>query len=157
MRVQLALEFVHGVYYARHRHGVPDFVSHGVTRMNQAPLFPDLSTDLRRTAIEADVDAAGGLQIVGHELKLAADPVAAGKLLSNKINQNGRHRLTDDETWKIKQLARLRAGRSRLHELENDAIKFEGRWLTDEDIKARRKKRKTALLAELIELEQEEE
>lgn len=124
--------------------------------MNQALLFPDLLAD-RRTAIEADVAAAGGQQIVGHELKLGDDPVAAGKLLSNKINQNGRHRLTDDEVWQIRQMAREKAGRSRLHELECAALNFEGRWLTSDDIKARRKKRKSALLAELLELEREDD
>lgn len=124
--------------------------------MNQTLLFPDLLAD-RRTAIEADVDAAGGLQVVGHELGLGDDPVAAGKLLSNKINQNGRHRLTDEETWRIRQLARQKSGRSRLHELECDTLAFEGRWLTSDDIKAKRRKRKAALLKELIELEQEDE
>jgi hypothetical protein len=124
--------------------------------MNQALLFPDLLAD-RRNAIEADVDAAGGLQIVGHELGLADDPVAAGKLLSNKINQNGRARLSDEETWRIKQLARQQAGRSRLQELENDALKFEGKWLTSDEIKAKRRKRKADLLRQLIELEEEDE
>jgi hypothetical protein len=123
--------------------------------MNQALLFPDLLAD-RRTSIEADVDAAGGLQFVGYELGLAADPTAAGKLLSNKINQNGRHRLTDEEAWLIRQLARQKSGRSRLHELESDALKFEGKWLTSEDIKARKKKRKEALLRELLDLECED-
>lgn len=124
--------------------------------MNQALLFPNLLAD-RRTAIEADVDAAGGQQIVGHELGLADDPQAAGKLLSNKINQNGRHRLTDEEVWKIRELAYKASGRSRLHELESATLNYEGRWLTNEDIKARRKKRKAVLLAELLELEQEDE
>jgi hypothetical protein len=119
-------------------------------------LFPDLLAD-RRTAVEADVDAAGGLQVVGHELGLAEDPVAAGKLLSNRINENGRHRLTDFDVWRIRQLARQRAGKSRIHEFESQALHFEGKWLTSEDIKARRRKRKAALLAELLELEQEEE
>jgi hypothetical protein len=124
--------------------------------MNQALLFPDLLAD-RRNAIEADVDAAGGLQVVGDVLGLGDDPVAAGKLLSNKINQNGRHRLTDEETWRVKQLARQQAGRSRLQELENDVLKFEGKWLTSEEIKAKRKKRKADLLRQLIELEEEDE
>jgi hypothetical protein len=124
--------------------------------MNQALLFPDLLAD-RRNAIEADVDAAGGLQVVGDVLGLGDDPVAAGKLLSNKINQNGRHRLTDEEAWRVKQLARQQAGRSRLQELENDVLKFEGKWLTSEEIKAKRKKRKADLLRQLIELEEEDE
>jgi hypothetical protein len=119
-------------------------------------LFPDLSAD-RRTAIEADVDAAGGQQVVGHDLGLHDDPKEAGKLLSNRINENGRHRLTDFDVWRIRQLARQRAGKSRIHEFESQALHFEGKWLTSEDIKARRRKRKAALLAELLELEQEEE
>jgi hypothetical protein len=131
-------------------------VSHGVTRMNQTPLFPDLSV-ARKNAIEADVAAAGGLQKVGDELGLADDPVAAGKILSNRINENGRHRLTDSDIRTIKQLARVRSGRSRIHELECDELGYDGRWLTSEDIKARRRKRKAALLAELVQLEQEEE
>jgi len=130
-------------------------VSHTVTHMNQTLLFPDFLAD-RRIAIEADVDAAGGLQVVGHELGLAEDPVAAGKLLSNKINQNGRHRLGDEETWSIKQLARAASGRSRLHELECNSLNFEGKWLTTEDIRARRRKRKAVLLEELLKLEREE-
>lgn len=124
--------------------------------MDQTLLFPDFRTD-RRTAIEADVDAAGGLQKVGMDLGLADDPIAAGKLLSNRINECGRHRLTDHDVWFIRQFARERSGRSRLHELESDKLDFEGRWLTSEDIKARRRKRKAALLRELMELEQEDE
>jgi hypothetical protein len=134
----------------------PTFLSHTVTHMNQTLLFPDLLAD-RRTAIEADVDAAGGQQVVGHELGLADDPVTAGKLLSNKINQNGRHRLSDEETWRIRQLARQKAGRSRLHDLECASLKFEGKWLTTEDIRARKRKRKSALLEELLKLEREDE
>lgn len=116
----------------------------------------DVDAD-RKMAIEADVDAAGGQQIVGHALGLADDPQDAGKLLSNKINQNGRHRLTDLEVWKIRKMAHDKSGKSRLTELENQLLNFEGKWLTTEDIKARRKKRKAALLAQLIELEREEE
>lgn len=116
----------------------------------------DIDAD-RKMAIEADVDAAGGQQIVGHALGLADDPQDAGKLLSNKINQNGRHRLTDVEVWKIRKMAKDKSGRSRLTELENQLLNFEGKWLTTEDIKARRKKEKAALLSRLIEIEQEEE
>jgi hypothetical protein len=122
----------------------------------QTPLFPDLSAD-RRTAIEADIDAAGGLQVVGHELELADDPVAAGKLLSNKINENGRHRLTDLDVWRIRRMARERSGRSRIHEFESAALNFEGKWLTSEDLKARRRKLRAFHLSKLQELEQEEE
>jgi hypothetical protein len=130
-------------------------MSHTVTQPHQEPLFPDQLAD-RLAAIEADVDAAGGLQIVGHELGLADDPTAAGKLLSNKINKNGRHRLSDEETWAIRNLARQRAGRSRLHELESSQLNFEGRWLTTEDLAARRKKRIATLMAQLqAELAQE--
>jgi hypothetical protein len=127
-----------------------------ITHEAQRLLFPDLLAD-RRTAIEADVAAAGGQQIVGLELKLDEDPIEAGKKLSNKIQRNGRHDLKDEEVWLIRELARKTAGRSRLHELECSALNYEGRWLTTEDIRARRRKRKAALLAELIELEQEEE
>lgn len=127
-----------------------------ITHEAQRLLFPDLLAD-RRAAIEADVAAAGGLQKVGELLGLADNAVDAGKLLSNKIQRNGRHDLKDEEVWRIKELARKSPGKSRLHELESDALAYEGRWLTSEDIKARRKKRKAALLAELIELEQEEE
>lgn len=125
--------------------------------MSQASLFPDLLAD-RRNAIEADINAAGGLQDVGMELGLASCPITAGRLLSNKVQQNGRHRLSDEETWQIRQLARKTAGRSCLHDLESDALDYEGgKWLTSDDIKARRKKRKAQLLAELVKLEQEEE
>lgn len=128
--------------------------------MNQEALFPDVASVPardRKLAIEADVAAAGGLQVVGHDLGLSDDPESAGKLLSNKINENGRHRLTGKEEWQIRQLARQRSGRSRLHELESELLNFDGRWLTSDDIKARRKKRKAVLLAELIELEKEDE
>jgi hypothetical protein len=126
--------------------------------MTQEPLFPDVLSQ-RTTAIEADVNAAGGQQIVGHKLGLHDDPVEAGKLLSNKIRRNGRHRLSDEETWAIREMAReSMAGKSHLHELESALLNYEGgRWLTSEDIKAKRRKRKAALLRELIELEQEEE
>lgn len=125
--------------------------------MTQEPLFADLLRD-RRAAIEADVAAAGGLQRVGELLGLADNAVDAGKMLSNKIQRCGRHDLKDEEVWKIRELARKSpAGRSRLHEIESGALHYEGKWLTNEDIKARKKKRKAALLAELLELEQEEE
>lgn len=125
--------------------------------MTQEPLFPDVLSQ-RLTAIEADVAAAGGQQVVGHKLGLHEDPVEAGKALSNKIKKNGRHRLTDEEVWSIKQWAReSHAGRSHLADFENSLLNFEGRWLTSEDIKAKRRKRKAALLRELIELEQEDE
>lgn len=136
-------------------------MSHGVTHVTNSteslPLFPNLLGD-RLTAIEADVDAAGGKQVVGHRLGLHDDPVEAGKLLSNKIRRNGRHRLTDEEVWSIRQWARESASaKSRLTELECKVQNFDGRWLTTEDIKARRKKRKSLLLAELLELEREDE
>jgi hypothetical protein len=125
--------------------------------MSQMPMFPDVLAD-RLHAIEADIEAAGGKQIVGHKLGLHEDPMEAGKLLSNKIRKNGRHRLTDEDTWQIRQLAReSAAARSRLTDLENVALNFEGRWLTSDDIKTRRKKRKAVLLAELLKLEQEDE
>jgi hypothetical protein len=131
-------------------------MSHSVTQMNQAQLFPDLSP-AEQAAIEADVAAAGGLQVVGEALGLAENAIDAGKILSNKIQRNGRHRLSDVEAKTIRRLARERAGRSRSFELEAHALNYEGRWLTSEDIKARKKKRKAALLAELLELEREEE
>jgi hypothetical protein len=125
--------------------------------MNQVPLFPDVS-DARMQAIESDIAAAGGLQEVGMELGLADCPITAGRLLSNKVQQNGRHRLSDAETWRIRQLARKVAGRSQLHELESDELDFEGgKWLTSEDIKARKKKRIRQLLAELTQLQQDDE
>lgn len=124
--------------------------------MNQTLLFPDVLAD-RLAAIEADIGAAGGFQVVGHELGLSDDPETAGRILNNKLRQNGRHRLSDEETWRIKRLARKASGKSRLHELESDELAFEGKWLTTEDIKARRRKRKAALLAELLQLEQEDE
>ena len=43
------------------------------------------------------------------DLGLADNPVDAGKLLSNRINRTGRHRLTDDDVWRIRELARERA------------------------------------------------
>lgn len=135
--------------------------------MNQMPLIHDDADDLeqiekridarRRLAIEADVNAAGGQQVVGHDLELDPDPEEAGKKLSNKLQRNGRHDLKDGEVWRIRELARQRSGRSQLSELENELLHFEGRWLSTADIKARRRKEKTALLARLIELEREEE
>jgi hypothetical protein len=96
--------------------------------------------------------------VVGHKLGLHDDPVEAGKLLSNKIRKNGRHRLTDEETWNIKQWAReSEVAKSHLVELENALLNFEGRWLTSADIKAKRRKRKAALLRELMALESEED
>jgi hypothetical protein len=128
-----------------------------ITHEAQRLLFPDLLAD-RRAAIEADVAAAGGLQKVGELLGLADNAVDAGKLLSNKIQRNGRHDLKDEEVWRIKELARKSpAGKSRLHEIESGALSYDGRWLTSDDIKARKRKRKAALLAELIELESEDE
>lgn len=124
--------------------------------MTQEPLFAD-DIRARQLAIEADISAAGGLQSVGMDLQLADDPISAGRALSNKVQRSGRHELKDSELWQIKALARQRVGRSVVHEWESSALDYEGgKWLTTEDIKARRRKRKAALLAELIALEQEE-
>jgi hypothetical protein len=124
--------------------------------MDQISLLKD-HDDARKSALEADIYGAGGFQIVGHDLKLNDDPETAGRVLNNKMNENGRHRLSALEVWQIKQWARQRSGVSRLHELESDDLKFEGKWLTSEDLRLRRRKRKAAILAELMELEQEEE
>lgn len=126
------------------------------TQDGQGTLFPDLSAD-RRLAVEADVDAAGGQQVVGHDLGLHDDPKEAGKLLNNKLNENGRHRLSDFDVWRIRQLARQRSGRSRIHEFECQTLNYEGKWLTTEDIKAKRRARRSALLAQLVELDKEDE
>lgn len=134
--------------------------------MNQLALIHEDASDQqialridkkRRLAIKADVNAAGGLQKVGHDLGLDPDPEEAGKKLSNKLERNGRHDLKDSEVWRIREFARLRFGRSHLTELENGILHYQGRWLTTEDIKILRRKRKAALLRELIELESEDE
>ena len=124
--------------------------------MNQIPLLKDHAAE-RKNAIEADIYAAGGYAAVGVELGLSEDTKTAATLLNNKVNRNGRHRLSDDELWQIKQWARERKGVSRVHELESDALKFEGKWLTSEEIRAMRRQIKAQLLRQLIELEQEEE
>lgn len=124
--------------------------------MTQEPLFKDILSE-RLAAIGADVDAAGGEKAVGGLLWPILKPDTAQRRMSNALNVRQRHALTDDEVWTIKQMARQAVGRSQLHEFECSHLEFEGRWLTSEDIKARRKKRKTALLAELIELERQEE
>lgn len=124
--------------------------------MNQIPLLKDHAAE-RKNAIEADIYAAGGYAAVGVELGLSDDTKTAATLLNNKVNRNGRHRLSDDELWQIKQWARERKGVSRVHELESDALKFQGKWLTSEEIRAMRRQVKAQLLRQLIELEQEEE
>lgn len=124
--------------------------------MTQEPLFKDLLTDWL-IAISADVNAAGGEKAVGCELWPKLKPSTAQGRLSNALNTNQRHELSGDEVWRIKQMARAAVGRSQAHEFECATLDFEGKWLTSEDIKARRRKRKAALLAELIKLEQEEE
>lgn len=110
----------------------------------------------RKAAIEADIYASGGAAAVGVELGLSADPKTAATLISNKLNRNGRHEFKEREVWQIKQWARQRAGRSQLHELECAELKFEGHWLTVEEIKAQRKKERQALLRRLAELEEED-
>lgn len=124
--------------------------------MNQIPLLKDHAAE-RKNAIEADIYAAGGYAAVGVELGLSDDTKTAATLLNNKVNRNGRHRLSDDDLWQIKQWARERKGVSRVHELESDALKFQGKWLTSEEIRAMRRQVKAQLLRQLIELEQEEE
>jgi len=124
--------------------------------MNQIPLLKDHAAE-RKNAIEADIYAAGGYAAVGIELGLSDDTKTAATLLNNKVNRNGRHRLSDDELWQIKQWARERKGVSRVHELESDALKYQGKWLTSEEIRAMRRQVKAQLLRQLIELEQEEE
>jgi hypothetical protein len=134
--------------------------------MNQLTLIQEDTSDQqivdridkkRRLAIKADVNAAGGQQKVGHDLGLDPDPEEAGKKLSNKLERNGRHDLKDSEVWRIREWARLRSGKSHLTELENQLLHYDGRWLTTADIKLLKRKRKAALLRELIELESEDE
>lgn len=124
--------------------------------MNQIPLLKDHAAE-RKNAVEADIYAAGGYAAVGVELGLSDDTKTAATLLNNKVNRNGRHRLSDDELWQIKQWARERKGVSRVHELESDALKFEGKWLTSEEIKAQKRQRTTELLKQLIEHLQEDD
>jgi hypothetical protein len=124
--------------------------------MTQEPLFKDLSAN-RLVAIAADVDAAGGEKVVGIALWPKLSPDAAARKMSNALNPRQRHELGHDEVWAIKQLARAAVGRSRLVEFECGELQAEVKWLTKEDLAARRRKRKAALLAELIELENEEE
>lgn len=113
--------------------------------MTQQPLFKDLLKD-RLAAIEADVDAAGGKQAVGHKLGLHDDPGEAGRLLSNKLRRNGRHRLSDEEVWSIRQLARAAAGRSHIHEFESGQLQADLHWITPEEQQERSEKRLVALL-----------
>lgn len=124
--------------------------------MTQEPLFTDILAE-RLAAIGADVHAAGGEKTVAAILWPNLKPDTAQRRLSNALNVKQRHALTDDEVWTVKQLARKAVGRSQIHEFESSHLEFEGKWLTSEDIKARKRKRKAALLAELIELEREEE
>lgn len=145
-----------GTHYASQRHSVPADVSHGVTLTTQHPLFKDILAE-RLAATGADVDAAGGEKTVAVLLWPNLKPDTATRRMSNALNVKQRHALTDDEVWQIKQLARRANGRSHLHEYESACLEFEGKWLTTEDIKARRRKRKAVLLAELVKLEQEEE
>jgi hypothetical protein len=124
--------------------------------MTQEPLFKDILAE-RLAAIGADVHAAGGEKIVGAALWPNLKPDTAQRRMSNALNVKQRHALTDDEVWTVKQLARKSVGRSQIHEFECSHLEFEGKWLTSEDIKARRRKRRQALLAELVELDREEE
>lgn len=124
--------------------------------MTQEPLFTDILAD-RLAAIGADVDAAGGEKVVGAALWPNLKPDTAQRRMSNALNPKQRHALADIEVWQIKQMARAAVGRSQIHEFECAVLNFEGKWLTSEDIKARRKKRKAELLRQLIELEQEDE
>lgn len=143
-------------YYARDGRAVPDFASPGVTRMTQEPLFKDVLRE-RLIAIGADVDAAGGEKVVGTLLWPKLSPDTAARRMANALNPKQRHVFTDDEVWVIKQKARLAVGRSQLHELECSSLEYEGKWLTSEDIKIRRRKRRAALLAELVQLDREDE
>ncbi len=124
--------------------------------MTQEPLFKDLSAN-RLVAIAADVDAAGGEKTVGVALWPKLSPDTAARKMSNALNPKQRHELSHDEVWTIKQMARAAVGRSRLVEFECGELQAEVKWLTKEDIKAKRKKRRAVLMAELIELEREEE
>jgi hypothetical protein len=105
----------------------------------------------------ADVESAGGAKVVGSALWPDLDPETAGRKLSNALNPRQKQALTYEQLQVVKQLARTECGRSQLHEFESADLNFEGKWLTSEDLKARRRKRKASLLAELMELEQEEE
>jgi hypothetical protein len=124
--------------------------------MTQEPLFKDLSAN-RLVAIAADVDAAGGEKIVGAALWPKLSPDTAARKMSNALNPKQRHDLSHNEVWVIKQLARDAVGRSRVVEFECGELQADVKWLSKEDIKAKRKKRRAMLMAELIELESEDE
>jgi hypothetical protein len=124
--------------------------------MTQEPLFTDILAG-RLAALGADVHAAGGEKTVAAVLWPKLKPDTAQRRMSNALNVKQHHALTDGEVWQVKQLARAAVGRSQLHEFECAHLEFEGKWLTSEDIKARRRKRRAALLAELVELESHDE
>lgn len=117
--------------------------------MTQEPLFKDLLKD-RLAAIEADIDAAGGKQMVGHKLGLHDDPTEAGKLLSNKIRKNGRHRLSDEEVWSIRQLARNAVGRSLVHEFESVELQADLHWITQQEQMERQEQRLESMMDQFL-------
>jgi len=99
--------------------------------MNNQRIFQDDKE--WEAALEADVAAAGGPQVVGHILWPHLDPITAGKKASNAANPKQRQEFTPKEIRRIKSLARAAAGRSQLHAVESGELDCEIKWTTLEE------------------------
>jgi hypothetical protein len=100
--------------------------------MIQAQLFQDSTQWL--TELEADVKAAGGAKVVGHELWPDLDPETAGRKLSNALNTKQKQQLSYQEAQQVKRLARIAVGKSQLHAFESKQLECELHWRTPEDV-----------------------
>lgn len=115
----------------------------------QISLLKDYEAD-RKAALEADINAAGGQAAVGIALQLSDDPKTAATLLNNKLNENGRHRLSAREEWQIKQIARQHSGRSRLVEYECGELRADLHWVTEEEFIERKERLLESKLTEIL-------
>lgn len=100
--------------------------------MIQEQLFQDSVQWL--TALEADVEAAGGLKVAGVELWGNLDPDTAARKLSNALNTKQKQTLSYIEVQRVKRLARIAVGKSQLHAFESAQLECDLKWRTAEDV-----------------------
>ena len=102
--------------------------------MNQIPIFQgDEASHL--ASVAADVEAAGGYQVVGHRLGYNDDPITAGKILSNKLNtRQAKAVLSSWDEKRIRLWARETSGKSQSFADEAATLAAEVTWKTSEMI-----------------------
>lgn len=102
--------------------------------MQQVPIFAG-DEEAHLLGVRADVEAAGGLQSVGHRLSYHADPIQAGKILSNKLSVNQhKHVLSAWDEKLIRRWVREKGGIPQSFVDEAGVLNADVKWKSREEI-----------------------